>query len=221
MSIEIITTEDGSHSLFNSELNETYHSIHGAIQESTHVFLKAGLDFLLHQLNPASIEILEVGFGTGLNTLLTVQHVKTLKNKINYTSLETFPLPEELWSKLNYADSSSRDYFNTIHTAPWGIRLPITGNFDLLKLNTGLEKANLLLNHYDLIFFDAFAPSKQPALWQLPILEKVVKSMKPGGIYVTYCAKGQLKRDLKSLGLKVESLPGPPGKMEMVRGTKE
>lgn len=220
MSIEIITTEDGSHSLFNSVLNETYHSVHGAIQESKHVFIKAGLEHRLRQSNPAQIHILEVGFGTGLNALLTLQHAIGLKNKFYYTTLETFPLPETIWSKLNYSDSITNNYFEKLHASPWEKWQLIAENVELLKMNSSLEIAQLVPNHYDLIFFDAFAPSKQPEMWQLSQLEKIVKSMKAGAIYVTYCAKGQLKRDLKSLGLHVESLPGPPGKMEMVRGSK-
>lgn len=221
MSIDIITTEDGSHSLFNSALNETYHSVHGAIQESMHVFIKAGLQYRLSQSDAEQIHILEVGFGTGLNALLTIQHAIGLNSKIYYTALETFPLPETIWSKLNYSESAAaNNHFKKLHTSPWEQWQAVAENVELLKMNSSLEIAQLPPNHYDLIFFDAFAPSKQPEMWQLSQLEKIVKSMKAGAIYVTYCAKGQLKRDLKSLGLHIESLPGPPGKMEMVRGSK-
>jgi len=222
VALEIIITADGSSSLFNSELNETYHSTHGAIQESTHVFIKAGLDYLLQKHNPEQIEILEVGFGTGLNALLTLQRSFQTKCKISYTSLETVPLPEVIWSTLNYANSINliASSFAEIHKSPWNTASTLTDNFSLLKVNSSLKTMSVNANYYDLIFFDAFAPSKQPDMWELCVLEKVVESMKAGGVYVTYCAKGQLKRDLRSLGLAVESLPGPPGKMQMIRATK-
>ena len=220
--VEIIITEDGSHSLFSPELNETYHSVHGAVQESTHVFIKKGLDYLLERSNPVDIHILEIGFGTGLNTLLTLHQALHFENKIHYTTLDTFPLEADVWSKLNYTDSSKglKNYFEDIHASPWEKWTSIITNFNLLKLNAKLELINLEQSHYNLIFFDAFAPSKQPGMWEFQILKKISESLKPGGVFVTYCAKGQLKRDLKNLGLEVETLPGPPGKKEMVRATK-
>ena len=216
---EIIVTADGSHTLFNKELNETYHSIHGATQESLHVFINHGLAYLLSNTNLENIHILEIGFGTGLNALLTLQHITGLKQKIKYTSLEAFPIEEEIWSALNYASSPGlQDSYRSLHDASWGHWNLIQENFSLLKLHDTLQQINLPLNQYDLIYFDAFAPSKQPEMWSLPILQKVTSSMKQNSVFVTYCAKGQLKRDLKSLNLHVETLPGPPKKMQMVRG---
>jgi len=215
--MEIIVTKDGSHSLLNTELNETYHSVHGALQESIHVFIKNGFDLAL-QKNPESISILEVGFGTGLNALLTLQRAQQVQTKIQYTSIEAFRLPENIWSKLNYAESLGlSEYFIKLHQAPWNVESSILPNFPLLKIDKTLQTVDLN-STYDLIYFDAFAPNKQPEMWTLDILSKVVGLMKPSGIFVTYCAKGQLKRDLKSLGLNIETLPGPPGKKEMVRG---
>lgn len=216
---EIILTEDGSHSLLNTTLNETYHSIHGAVQESKHVFVKHGLDFA-GQTRKDSLSILEVGFGTGLNALLTLQHAQQRSARIQYTSLEAFPLPEAIWSKLNYTESLGlTEYFSQLHQAPWNVQSFILPNFQLLKIDKTLQDVNLDRT-FDLIYFDAFAPSKQPEMWTFDMLQKVVNSMSPGGVFVTYCAKGQLKRDLKSLGLEVETLPGPPGKKEMVRAVK-
>lgn len=215
---EIIITKDGSHSLLNTELNETYHSIHGALQESVHVFIKSGFDFALENVSNTSLSILEIGFGTGLNALLTLQRARQAQTQVRYTSLEAFPLPETIWSELNYpASLGLTGHFNQLHRATWDIESAVLPNFSLLKQHKTVQEAELT-QRYDLIYFDAFAPNKQPEMWTWNVLEKVVKTLNHKGVFVTYCAKGQLKRDLKSLGLKVETLPGPPGKKEMVRG---
>jgi tRNA U34 5-methylaminomethyl-2-thiouridine-forming methyltransferase MnmC len=216
--IKIIATNDGSSSLYNEELDETYHSRHGAVQESKYVFIEQGLRFLLNHHTPQPVSILEVGFGTGLNVLLTLYEALQGSTQINYTSLETFPISEAVWTKLNYPDS--QQLFRKIHLSPWGQWSDINSSFRLKKVNNELQREPLLREEYDLIYFDAFAPNKQPEMWELPVLAKITDAMKHGAVFVTYCAKGQLKRDLKSLGLKVESLPGPPGKREMVRAVK-
>ncbi len=217
----IITTNDGSHSLLHNGLNETYHSIHGALQESQHVFIKKGFDFCCQQNNNTPIHILEVGFGTGLNVFLTVQASLKLSAHIHLTTLEAYPLPKEIWSALNYTASLGMPvYFDKIHESAWETEESILENFTLKKIHDTLQAVSLPLARYDLIYFDAFAPNKQPDMWTLELLEKISLAMKPGGIFVTYCAKGQLKRDLKSLGLRVETLEGPPGKKEMVRASK-
>jgi tRNA U34 5-methylaminomethyl-2-thiouridine-forming methyltransferase MnmC len=221
MAVEIITTSDGSHSLLNRELNETYHSVHGAVQESIHVFIKNGFDHLLQNANPENMAILEIGFGTGLNALLTMQHAASLKNQITYTSLEAYPVAEEIWSKLNYPSSAEmQTFFKDLHQASWNTEVSITPNFKLTKLHQTLQHTTLAAASFDLVYFDAFAPSKQPEMWTLEMLGKVVDRMRQEAVFVTYCAKGQLKRDLKSLGLTVETLPGPPGKKEMVRAVR-
>lgn len=216
--IKIIVTHDGSQSLYNEALNETYHSIHGAINESIHVFIKNGFNYVLQSNKQEPIAVLEIGFGTGLNTLLTVTESSSVKKKVSYTALETYPLPENIWMKLKYPDP--QQIFNNLHQASWEEWNEISTDFKLLKKRQSLQEANLPQKEYDLVYFDAFAPNKQPEMWEVPILHKVVEAMKPGGVFITYCAKGQLKRDLKSLGLIVESLPGPPGKREMVRAIK-
>jgi tRNA U34 5-methylaminomethyl-2-thiouridine-forming methyltransferase MnmC len=219
--IQIITTGDGSHSLLNSALNETYHSIHGAKQESVHVFINHGLEFFLQNHNNPAIGIFEVGFGTGLNALLTASYAKTHQKEIHYTSIESFPLPENIWSALNYWETEEeKSIFQKLHTASWNESVTIDELFTLNKVKTTLQEISLSGSAFDVIYFDAFAPSKQPELWEFPILEKVCRALKPGGVFVTYCAKGQLKRDLKNLGLEVQTLPGPPGKKEMVRALK-
>lgn len=219
--VKLITTSDGSYTLLNTTLNETYHSIHGAIRESNHVFIKHGLDFFQQQNHVSTINLLEVGFGTGLNALLTMQFAHSHKISIRYTAVEGFPVEEVVWSQLNYAESSdSKIWFEKLHHAEWDKWNNISPEFQLRKLRSTLQKVALEKNYFDLIYFDAFAPSKQPEMWESEMLKKVVEAMKAKGVFVTYCAKGQLKRDLHSRQLRVESLPGPPGKREMVRAQK-
>ncbi len=215
--LEIVTTSDGSHTLRDRDLNETYHSVHGAIQESMHVFIQNGLDYFFKRHQPGNISILEIGFGTGLNALLAWQYAMRNGVHIYYTTVEPFPLVEEVWSRLNYGDlQKDPDHFRTLHRAEWARANPLSGEFTFLKIQTSLQKADLS-DEYDVIFFDAFAPSVQPELWTIESLKKVVTPLNKRGAFVTYSAKGQLKRDLRSLGLTVETMPGPPGKNEMVR----
>src|SRR5688572_30003451 len=181
MSIQIIQTADGSHSLLNTDLNETYHSHHGAVQESMHVFIEHGLKFFLSNNYPETVRIFEVGFGTGLNAFLTVQH---FNHKIHYTSIEAFPLDESIWSNLNYASNpTDRALFGKLHEADWETNQLITSNFQLLKLKTTLQNIDLSSKTFDLIYFDAFAPNKQPEMWELPLLEKVANSMAKNGVF--------------------------------------
>jgi tRNA U34 5-methylaminomethyl-2-thiouridine-forming methyltransferase MnmC len=221
--LKIIETKDGSHSLLNETLNETYHSTNGAVQESIHVFIKNGLKFWLENNQAKEISLLEIGFGTGLNALLTLQESITKERRIHYVTLEAFPVAIELIYQLNYAQHLGFElalkYFQSIHQSEWNSPVNIVPNFILEKRKAKVQEENLIEAGYDIVYYDAFAPAKQPEMWELPVLEKVVRSLKPNGIFVTYCAQGQLKRNLKSLGMRVESLPGPPGKREMVRAT--
>lgn len=220
-SVKIITTSDGSHSLFNEELNETYHSIHGAIQESVHVFIQSGLTYFIEKFNPKNVSILEIGFGTGLNALLTIQAAQQSSSSFQYKTLEAFPLEEEVWSQLNYGDTlNSKENFDSLHRVSWEEQHDITPNFLFQKHHIKLQDVVLKPSSFDIIFFDAFAPNKQPELWEIVTLKKVTDTLRTNGVFVTYCAKGQLKRDLKSAGLTVETIPGPPGKKEMVRAVK-
>ncbi len=218
--IEIIYTKDGSHTLRNAELNETYHSIHGAVQESRHVFIKNALDYMI-ELGASELAILEVGFGTGLNTWLTAKRLVEGSCKVSYTTLESMPLDESIWLKLNYAHTAEDiELFKRIHHAVWNQHASIARDFSLTKLNTTIQQASLPASSFDVVYFDAFAPEKQPEMWDIEVLKKVFFSMKQGGVFVTYCAKGQVKRDLKNLGMVVETLPGPPGKREMIRAKR-
>lgn len=215
MKKELILTKDGSHSLFIEELNETYHSIHGSIAESMHVFIKNGLHYHPKQ----NVNILEIGFGTGLNTLLTLTHSK--KKKIQYTTLEPYPISEKIYNNLNYSKliNSDENTFLTLHNSDWGKNVKITKKFTLYKSKRRIQDL-YSEKKYDIIYFDAFAPEKQEEMWKKELFEKCYKILNEGGYLVTYCAKGIVKRTLKSVGFKVERLEGPPGKREMIRANK-
>lgn len=222
--VKLIETEDGSSSLFLPELNETYHSFHGAIGESRHVFIRMGLDYWRGQFPDArELSILEVGFGTGLNALLALEWAEKWEINVTFSSLEPYPIGEETVQALNYgskvADGKFRNEFLQLHRAAWNELVQISPYFKLDKQQIKLEDFASSTT-YDLVFFDAFAPGKQAELWEKEQLEKVAGMMASGAVFTTYCAKGQLKRDLKSLELEVETLPGAPGKKEMVRATK-
>lgn len=181
------------------------------------MYIKNGLEFVSQQ-NSLPISIFEVGFGTGLNALLTFQYVQLHQRNVDYTAIEPAPLPPEILEGLNYSSSLGLiEEFKTLHNSGWDVKQNLGFNFSLLKMQTTLQDVKIPGGSIDLVYYDAFAPSKQPALWALPLLEKVSYGLKPGGVMVTYCAKGQVKRDLKSLGLSVETLDGPPGKKEMIR----
>lgn len=215
-------TADGSHTLLNTDLNETYHSRHGAIQESLHVFIKNGLHIAAEELRGTELCLLEVGFGTGLNALLTLMQTAI---PVQYTTIEPFPLELSIVKQLNYiaqlsCDAHLTEAFQKMHTAYWGQPQRISPLFTIHKINTELQNTVLAPAFFDLVYYDAFAPSKQPEMWKFQTLNRLTQSLRPGGYLVTYCAKGQLKRDLKTLGFLVETLPGPPGKAEMVRAQR-
>ncbi len=218
MKLELKETNDGSHTLFIPELNEHYHSHHGAIQEAMHVFIENGMIPLLD--SKKELRILEVGWGTGLNCLLTL--INSLDALIYYTGIEAFPIAYELYESLNYEKQLNMKIpglYNRIVDAPWEKESWITSNFLLKKNNCDIQtwSSNEV---FDLIYYDAFGPRAQEEMWHKDLLDKVIKHLKSNGSFVTYCAKGQLKRDLKSIGCIVETLPGPPGKREMTRAIR-
>jgi len=210
---EIILTKDGSHSVSIPEMNVTYHSIHGAVQESMHVFIHAGFHYIQDIFPTGAVRILEIGFGTGLNALLTLQEATSLQRPVHYTSLELFPLEKEQALQLNYTD---QQYFTTLHTSNWEEDVQLSPFFTLHKKRTSLldfssEPA------FHLVYFDAFAPAAQPELWTKEVFEKLRKALFPSGALVTYCSKGDVRRAMQAAGFKVEKIAGPPGKREMVR----
>ena len=215
---ELKITQDGSHTLYVPSLDEHYHSHFGAITESKHIFVNAGLASLPSQ----RISILEVGFGTGLNALLTAIYAGERKININYTSLEKYPLDPVIVRQLNYGSlsgSNGRDIFEALHSSPWGATVSITEWFSLKKILSDLTIAGPE-GLYDLIYFDAFGPDKQPEMWTMEVMSRIAAVTRQGSVLVTYSAKGNLKRMLKALGFEVSLLPGPPGKRVMTRAVK-
>ncbi len=217
-----VVTQDGSHTLMSQHFGVSYHSKYGAIQESQHVFIEAGL----HLKAPvqANLCILEMGFGTGLNALLTALFAKQHNLQVTYYGIEAFPISHEQAQQLNYpqlldAELEAEEVYQRLHESPWNELVSITEHFQLKKLQGRLEDATFT-EAFDLVYYDAFAPSAQPELWNEASLCKVADAMAPKGVFVTYCAKGTVKRTLKACGLTVEGIPGPPGKREMTRAIK-
>jgi len=219
MKTELIITKDGSHSLFVPELNEIYHSTNGAIQESNHIFIQSGLA----QIAKKEISILEIGFGTGLNAFLTLSYALKNNLKINYFTIEKYPVEKNIVEKLNYVeliDPAQKDTFQLLHNGAWNNSIKINQNYTFIKYQIDL---NLFAPYfsYDVIFFDAFAPDVQPELWTKENFMKLYKNLNQGGNLTTYSAKGEVKRNLEACGFFVERIPGPPGKREIIRATKK
>ncbi len=212
--MKIYPTKTGESTIYLPDLDETYHSRDGAISESLHVFIKEGLDRIKQKSTP--IRILEIGFGTGLNTLIAAIEANKQNLKIEFTSLEPYPIPPEIIKALNYGEVlNNENLFNKIHKVEWQTLSEINTNFSIKKIKNKLENTELVTQYYDVIFFDAFAPKKQPELWELAIFKKLYKSLKNGGILTTYSAAGQLKRNLKQVGFSLHNPPGANGKREM------
>jgi tRNA U34 5-methylaminomethyl-2-thiouridine-forming methyltransferase MnmC len=218
MKRELRITADGSPTLYVPDLEVTYHSMHGSVQEAMHVFIENGLRFIASASK--QVNILEVGFGTGLNALLTAQHAKEHALRVHYVGLEAYPLEEELWKAINYLDDpEAKACYAKLMALPFGATEAYDDSFTLCKLAFSIQEW-ATTEKFDLIYYDAFGPKAQPEMWALAIFEKLYSLLNPGGALVTYCAQGQFKRHLKSLGLRVEGLPGPAGKREMTRGVK-
>lgn len=215
---ELQLTADGSHTLFIPEMDEHYHSVNGAVQESRHVFIEAGL----HRLERKEITVLEIGFGTGLNAFLTLLDAEEQQRNIHYYTIERYPLDADIIESLNYGEIISaerKELFHALHQAEWNITVPITACFELHKIE-GDSNACALPSGIDLVYFDAFAPDKQPEMWNLEIFNRLYGCMTKGGILTTYCAKGAVRRMMKEAGYSVERIPGPLGKREMLCALK-
>lgn len=221
--LEIITTADGSSSLYHPDLNETYHSRNGALAESMHVYIDAGFSYLL-QRGEKAVNIFEMGFGTGLNAALTFkQWMQNNDVVVNYTTIEKYPVPIEMALQLQYGGITDEQEiskaFVEMHQSVWDNWFNLATGFNVIKVEEDIARYHHK-EHYNLVYFDAFAPSKQAEVWQTEILESLVAVMDRGGVLVTYCAKGEFKRTLKALGLQVEALPGPMGKKQITRAHK-
>ena len=214
-------TSDGSTTIYDTLLDEHYHSIHGAVQESQHVFIKNGLAEIIERSKPCkAINILEVGFGTGLNCFLSHTYLKDKKYNVIYTGIEPNRVSDHLLEKLNYYNNASdKTIFTKLHLAEWGAEEIISNHFHLIKHSCNIQLFNTTTK-YDLVYFDAFGPRVEKELWKVSVFNKIHELMNYNSILVTYCAKGQVRRDLINTGFKVERLAGPPGKREMLRAIK-
>ncbi|MFK7775329.1 MAG: tRNA (5-methylaminomethyl-2-thiouridine)(34)-methyltransferase MnmD [Saprospiraceae bacterium] len=215
---QLIITEDGSHSLFSQKHGVSYHSKYGAIQETQHVFINAGFQ---HKIPTASLSILGIGFGTGLNAFMTFLESKKHDMDINYIGVEAYPLSMKTINEFNFSDilKEEESVFHKIHELEWETPLALNNHFRLTKMKMMIEDIDFQ-NQFDLIYFDAFGPGSQPELWEEPILQKMYDALRIDGVLTTYCAKGSVKRGMKKVGFTIEALPGPPGKREMTRAVK-
>lgn len=219
MKREIITTDDGSVTIYLPEMNESYHSKFGAIQEAQHVFIKNGLD--LFEGKPLSI--LEIGFGTGLNAFITYLESIKQNQHIHYTGVEAYPVGNEEVRMLNYVSQldavGQQAAFDAMHAAEWGREAIISDKFTLIKREQDFKEINDF-EKYDLIYFDAFGYPVQPDLWSVDIFRKMYNALKPSGILVTYACRTVIKKAMQEAGFSTEKLPGPPGKREILRAIK-
>lgn len=228
---KLISTDDGSVTIYIPEWNESYHSKHGAVREAVHVFIKNGLEKI--DLGN-KISILEIGFGTGLNCLITFLKSLSKQTQVNYTGLEKYPVSSEEYLRLNYAQimqnenlvsqisskESEKNYLK-IMDSDWEDFQLISQNFNLKKVQTDFFEFDYPKETFDLVYFDAFGARVQPELWENELFEKVSSSMKKNGLLTTYSSKGSVRRNLKELGFEVEKLAGPPGKREMINAIKK
>jgi tRNA U34 5-methylaminomethyl-2-thiouridine-forming methyltransferase MnmC len=220
--LTIVPTADGSNTIYNAEVGEHYHSRHGALQESLHVFVKSGLQYFFDRNDTSEVSILEVGFGTGLNFLLTADACTNKQIQLNYTGIEAYPVNADMMLQTGYQQYIPGvlwEQFNSNYTAA------LTGKIEI-NHTTKLHIAHSKLldfktdEQFDIIYFDAFAAAHQPEMWNEEAIGHTISFLKPGGVFVTYAITGNLKRMLKSMGFKVEKAPGAPGKREMLRAVK-
>ncbi|WP_281542668.1 tRNA (5-methylaminomethyl-2-thiouridine)(34)-methyltransferase MnmD [Maribacter aestuarii] len=219
MKREIITTADGSKTIQIKDWEEQYHSKHGAVQEAYHVFIKNGLELF----QDTELDILEIGFGTGLNALITLKESGRLKLNIGYTGVEAYPISRTERQQLDYITSLKAEslghMFDLMHDATWEKEVIISDNFRLKKEKKDFKKI-ASSRMFDLIYFDAFGARVQPELWTVAMFKKMYEALRTKGYLVTYAAKGSVRRAMQEVGFEVERLPGPPGKREMLRGHK-
>jgi len=215
---KIVITADGSHTIYVPGMDEHYHSVNGAVQESDHIFIRNGFDFC----NYDPLHIFEAGFGTGLNALLTAIRSLHGRPQVFYTSVEKYPLEDAVIKSLNYelfTGEEGSHLFKQIHDCEWGRMTEICRNFSIMKMHADLV-SDEIHGTYNLIYFDAFGPDKQPEIWTAEVFRKISEITSPGGIFVTYSSKGDVKRNLRQFGFEVTLLPGPPGKRHIIRAVK-
>jgi len=220
---QLIISDDGSHTLISDQFGVSYHSTHGALQESITVFLAAGLHYAKHNFS-AKIKVLEMGFGTGLNALLTLIESEKYRTPISYSTIEAYPISIDEARSLNYIDilncDKHLDQFEAMHTAPSLEQISLTDRFTFRKHLCAIQDLEPQ-EKYNVVYYDAFSPTTQPELWDEPMMKRIYDLLDDEAVFVSYCAKGSFKRALKAAGFKLEPLPGPPGKREMTRALKK
>lgn len=229
--MQIIITKDGSHTLFSEQFNEIYHSRHGAIEESKHVFIKSGLDFCLSSPfrgpggDGVAVRIFELGFGTGLNALLTMLEAENRNIKIDYTAIEPYPVDIDTIKALNYTDILGYKLcygpYHSMHLVRWNEKHQITPHFSFEKIKDSVFNSEIRIPKSEIVFFDAFAFTHQPEIWSPEVFRKMYDALVPNGILVTYSSKVIVQKAMKEAGFTIEKIPGPPGRREMVRAHKQ
>jgi tRNA U34 5-methylaminomethyl-2-thiouridine-forming methyltransferase MnmC len=221
---QLMITKDGSHTLSIPEMNVTFHSHHGAIQESMHVFIEAGLKYFIETMAVPGMHIFEMGLGTGLNALLTLIEAEKRQQVVHYTAVELHPLQENEIASLNYCEQLKRTdiepLFQLLHQCEWGKDISISPFFTLNKIQVNLIDFSTY-QPFNLVYYDAFAPAAQPGLWTKEVFEKLFSTLSPGGILVTYCSKSVVRKAMQAAGFVVTKIPGPHGKREMVRANRK
>jgi tRNA U34 5-methylaminomethyl-2-thiouridine-forming methyltransferase MnmC len=217
MDVRIMETKDGSHTLYSPDFDEVYHSRNGAVTESRHIFIDSGIAACAL----SEINVFEIGFGTGLNALLSWIYAEHNKVKINYHSSELYPVSNDILAQINYTNLvGHKDKFQMLHDAGWNETVVLSPHFSLHKINLSVLDMHLTFSNINMIFFDAFSPEKQPEMWTTAIFAEMFDMLAPDGMLVTYCSKSYVRKNMQQAGFEVKKLPGPHGKRDMVRARK-
>ncbi|QHV98097.1 tRNA (5-methylaminomethyl-2-thiouridine)(34)-methyltransferase MnmD [Spirosoma endbachense] len=217
--VRLVITADGSHTAINQVLDKTYHSIHGAYQESQRVYIELGLYAALKMFPHSPLHIFEMGFGTGLNALLTAREAEIHQHQVFYTAIEAYPMPIEEVRQLNYDQFLGTSYLTKLHESSWNEPVEINSCFSLTKLESNLQDLQTD-ERFHLIYYDAFAPTAQPELWETEIFQQMANLLLPGGMMTTYCSRSYVQRNMRAAGLTVEKHPGPAHKRDILRAIK-
>jgi tRNA U34 5-methylaminomethyl-2-thiouridine-forming methyltransferase MnmC len=217
--IRLMLTADGSHTVVNEALGKPYHSIHGAYQESQRVYIEVGLHASFDKFPETDLHVFEMGFGTGLNALLTAREAQMNKRHVFYTAVDAYPLAVENARQLNYDEFFNTDVLPKLHESPWSEPMPINNYLTLIKYESTLQNFQTT-DQFHLIYFDAFAPTAQPELWEPEIFEKMAHLLLPGGMLTTYCSRSYVQRNMRAAGLTVEKHSGPLHKRDILRAIK-
>ncbi|MBY0425779.1 MAG: tRNA (5-methylaminomethyl-2-thiouridine)(34)-methyltransferase MnmD [Cytophagales bacterium] len=215
--MQIIETADGSHSLYSPFFNETYHSKFGALAEARHIYLTHGFLPLIESI--PEVRVFDLGLGIGINAVLTAESQQKSSAQVIYHGVEKFPVSKEIWGQMNYVGDLG-EYFVTINSMPFGEEMTPWKGFTIKKIESDITNVQLPENFYHIIYFNPFAPSQQPELWEKPLLKKMYDCLQPNGYLVTYSSKTSFRLALAEVGFDVQKLPGPLGKREMVRAVK-